>query len=270
MNAVAADQALRPAYQPPRLAPLRVGSVGYLNAAPLTFTAADEILLTTPAELARRLQRDELDAALVSIYEVLVHDRYDLLDGLGIISRGPVKSVVLAHRCPLRDIGEVLCDPASLTSVALVQVLLAEHGVRPTYRSLARYEEAIEADAVLLIGDRAIEFQAATPPHEIWDLGEVWQNLTGLPFVYAGWALRRGATTPAWRAKLRELCQEGIARLDEFIAARPASEQEFCRRYFRENIAYDLGDAEKAGLRRFAELLVRHTGTTVFAPHFLN
>ncbi|MCP5527630.1 MAG: menaquinone biosynthesis protein [Verrucomicrobiales bacterium] len=252
-----------------RLAPLRVGSVGYLNAAPLTFTAPGEVLLTTPAELARWLRRDELDAALVSIHEVLVNDRYDLLDGLGIISRGPVKSVVLAHRCPLRDIGEVWCDPASLTSVGLVQVLLAEHGVRPRYRSLVHYADAGEAEAVLLIGDRAIEFQAASPPHAIWDLGEAWRQLTGLPFVYAGWALRRDATTAEWRGRLRALCREGIDRIEDFIAGRPAAEQAFCRRYFRDNIAYDLGDAEKAGLRRFAELLVRHTGVTVFAPRFL-
>src|SRR3989440_2287846 len=66
------------------LAPFRVGSVPYLNAVPLTRGLEDEIILATPAKLAELLQRDELDAALVSIVEVLHRDRYDILDGIAI------------------------------------------------------------------------------------------------------------------------------------------------------------------------------------------
>src|ERR1700756_5772163 len=61
------------------LAPFRVGSVGYLNAVPLTRGLEDEIILATPAKLAEMLQKDELDAGLVSVVEVLFHDRYDVL-----------------------------------------------------------------------------------------------------------------------------------------------------------------------------------------------
>src|SRR3989449_2597999 len=78
------------------LAPFRVGSVRYLNAVPLTRGLEDEIIFTTPSELAKMLQRDELDAALVSITEVLFNDRYDILDGTAIASLGEVKSVLLA------------------------------------------------------------------------------------------------------------------------------------------------------------------------------
>src|ERR1700733_12596141 len=80
------------------LAPFRVGSVPFLNAAPLVRGIEDEITVATPAKLAEMLQRDELDAGLVSITEVLLHDRYDVLDGIAIASLGEVKSVFLAHR----------------------------------------------------------------------------------------------------------------------------------------------------------------------------
>src|SRR6476469_3822478 len=66
------------------LAPFRVGSVRYLNAVPLTRGLEDEIILATPSKLAEMLQRDELDAGLVSITEVLFNDRYDILDGMAI------------------------------------------------------------------------------------------------------------------------------------------------------------------------------------------
>src|SRR5581483_8663014 len=113
----------------------------------------------TPAKLAEMLQRDELDAALVSVSEVLLRDRYDIVDGVSIASLGEVYSVLLAHKKPLEEVREVFCDTASLTSVNLLKVLLAERGLKPEFKPLASYADAPEKDFVLLIGDRAIEFQ---------------------------------------------------------------------------------------------------------------
>src|SRR6266853_306633 len=89
------------------LAPFRVGSVKYLNAVPLTRGLEDEITFATPAQLAELLQKDELDAGLVSITEVLFQDRYDILDTIAIASLGEVQSVFLAHGRPLGEIKEV-------------------------------------------------------------------------------------------------------------------------------------------------------------------
>src|SRR5438552_7447729 len=167
------------------LAPFRVGSVPYLNAVPLTRGLEDQIIYVTPSKLAQMLQRNELDAGLVSVTEVLLNDRYDVLDGIAIASLGEVKSVLIAHRRPLAEIKEVFCDTASLTSVALLRVLLAEQGLHPEFKPLPGYGMAEMPDFALLIGDPALDFVRAAPPHEIWDLGAAWYELTGLPFVYA-------------------------------------------------------------------------------------
>src|SRR3954470_20965109 len=124
------------------LAPFRVGSVRFLNAVPLTRGLEDEIVLATPSKLAEMLQRDELDAALVSVTEVLLHDRYDILDGMAIASLGEVKSVYLAHKRPIEEVKEIFCDTASLTSVNLLKVLLAERGLKPEFKPLPSYEAA--------------------------------------------------------------------------------------------------------------------------------
>ena len=116
------------------LAPFRVGSVPYLNAVPLTRGLEEQIIFVTPSKLAEMLQRDELDAALVSVTEVLFNDRYDVLDGIAVASLGEVKSVFLAHRRPIEEAQEVFCDPASLASVNLLRVLLAERGLRPAFK----------------------------------------------------------------------------------------------------------------------------------------
>src|ERR1700722_11042326 len=143
----------------------RIGSVPYLNAAPLTRGIEGEITFATPAKLAEMLRRDELDAALVSITEVLLHDRYDILDGIAIASLGEVYSVFLAHKKPIAEITEVYCDTASLTSVNLLKVLLAERGLKPEFKPLENYAAAPEKDFVLIIGDPAIDFQRAPHTH---------------------------------------------------------------------------------------------------------
>src|ERR1700749_5202076 len=163
----------------------RIGSVPYLNAVPLTRGIESELIFATPSKLAEMLRRDEVDAALVSITEVLLNDRYDILDGIAIASLGEVYSVFLAHKKPLAEIKEVYCDTASLTSVNLLKVLLAERGLKPEVKPLEDYAAAADKDFVLLIGDPAIDFQRAPHTHEIFDLGQAWMQLTGLPFVFA-------------------------------------------------------------------------------------
>src|SRR5882757_8285665 len=174
------------------LAPFRVGSVRYLNAVPLTRGVEEEIIFATPSKLAEMLERDELDAALVSVTEILLKDKYDVLDTIAIASLGEVKSVLLAHRKPLTEAREIFCDTASLTSVNLLRVLLAERGLKPEFKPLESYATAKEKDFVLLIGDPALDFSLEPHEHEVFDLGAAWFELTQLPFVYAVWALRRG------------------------------------------------------------------------------
>ena len=251
------------------LAPFRVGSVDSLNAVPLTRGVEGEIKYAWPSQLAEMLRRDELDAALVSIVEVLFTDRYDVLDGIAIASLGEVKSVFLAHRQPLAEVREVFCDPASLTSISLLKVLLAEQGMKAEFKSLPSYEEAPKLDAVLLIGDRALDFSFAGHPHTIWDLGAAWSELTNLPFVYAVWALRRIPNAPLRRA-LREARDFGLDTLDHIISDRKQYTREFRQDYLGWHIHYHLGTDEKNGIARFMELLRKHGLGTVHEPRFVS
>ena len=248
----------------------RVGSVKYLNDAPLTRGIESELVLATPARLAEMLQRDELDAALVSITEVLFNDRYDILDGIAIASLGEVYSVLLAHKKPLEEAKEIFCDTASLTSVNLLKVLLAERGLRPEFKPLESYEAAVEKDFVLIIGDKAIEFQRAPHAHEIFDLGAAWTDMTRLPFVYAVWALRRGRENKALRRELREAKSFGLETIDYIIESRPEYDADFRRDYFEWHIHYHLATDEKRAIARFCELLQKHELGPVFEPKFVS
>ena len=261
----------------------RIGSVKALNAVPLTRGIESQTHYATPAKLAEMLQRDELDAALVSVIEPLRHDRYDILDGVAVASLGEVKSVFLAHRRPLEEAKEVFCDTASLTSVALLKVLLAERGLKPEFKPLENYAAAAEKDFVLLIGDAALDFvlpPAAAGPgsdtpsaasgHEIFDLGAEWFELTKLPFVFAVWALRRGIENQELRRQLHEAKGFGLDTLDHIIRSRKEYTEEFRKDYLGWHIHFHLGPDEKRGIAKFIELLRKHGHEPVYEPRFVS
>jgi chorismate dehydratase len=116
-----------------------------------------------------------------------------------------------------------------------------------------------QADAALVIGDRALVIDPAEIGVEKTDLGEAWRTLTGLPFVYAMWTGRDGAVDAEQVAALQAARTLGesqtgqIAR--EVSAGDPRAEQQ-AHRYLRDTLKYGLGEREIAGLERFLELSV--------------
>ena len=251
------------------LAGFRVGSVKALNTVPLTRGLEDQVVYATPARLAEMLRRDELDAALVSVVEPLLNDRYDVLDGVAVAALGEVKSVLLAHRQPLEEMREVYCDTASLTSARLLRVLLAEQGVTPEFKPLPDYNFATVPDNVMLIGDAALDFVFGPHNHEIWDLGAAWFEMTKLPFVFAVWALRRGIENSELRRRLHEAKDFGMDTLDHIIRDRKEYTEDFRKDYFGWHIHYHLGADEKRGIGKFTELLRKHGFGPVYEPKFV-
>jgi len=249
------------------LAPYRVGSVPYLNAVPLTRGIEDEIVFAPPSQLAGMLHEGHLDAALLSITEVLFSDKYDILDAIAIASLGEVFSVFLAHTVPLEKIRTIDYDPASLTSVNLLRVLLAERGLKTEMQPMKGAPEASEA--VLLIGNPAIDFRRASPKHEIWDLGAAWFEMTKLPFVYAVWAIQRNKETEQLRRILREAKDFGLDTLDYLIENRTDYDRSFRKDYLGWHIHYHLGMDEKRGVAEFVRLLKKHSGREVFEPRYV-
>jgi len=247
----------------------RVGSVKALNTVPLTRGIEDQVIHTTPAKLAELLRADELDAALVSIVEPLLNDRYDILDGIGVASLGEVKSVLLAHREPLEEMREVYCDTASLTSVRLLRVLLAERGLNPEFKPLTVYDFANAPDNLLLIGDAALNFLFSPHTPEILDLGAAWYEMTGLPFVYAAWSLRRGVPNAVLKRRLQEAKDFGLDTLDYIIRTRTEYTLDFRKDYFGWHLHYHLGTDEKRGIAKFMELMQKHGMGPVYEPKFV-
>jgi predicted solute-binding protein len=228
--------------------------VPYLNARPLIYGIEDQVTLAVPSRLADLMFRGQFDAALIPVAEILAHDQYDIVDNIAIASRGAVRSVFLAHREPIEKLKRVAVDPASRTSVWLLRVLLKmRYGIVPEFYPRPSGAKRTEHEAMMLIGDEAIWHATRAAAQPVWDLGEAWRELTGLPFVFAAWAVRPGVTVAPL---LREAKANGLAHLEEIVQDSTEATPEFRREYLTRYVCFDLGDAEKLGLRKFQQLLV--------------
>jgi len=231
----------------------RIGSVPHLNVHPLIYGIKQEMTFCTPAQLADAMHRRQFDVGLVPVAEVLLHDQYDIVDGIGVISFGEVRSAFLVHQVPLQEIRSVSIDPASRSTVWLLRVLFAERfGSTPQFHPRAR-----NCEATLVFGDEAVQRLASHPEEQRLDLGAAWTEWTGLPFLYAVWAVQRGIADTTLVAKLRQAKTNGLAHLDEIIAQSAIATPEIRRDYLTRCIRYDLDDTAKRGLQKFQDYLVK-------------
>jgi len=245
-----------------QLRKVRVGAVRYLNTKPLVYqleTPRIELSYDYPSRLADQLSMKSLDVGLIPSVEFFQNPNYKIISDACIGCRGAVWSVKLYFRCPPADVKTLALDEGSRTSAALAKILLAhKYDVRPELFPLPLGSDLSEcdADAILLIGDRAIH-----PPsiacQEVWDLGESWCEWTGLPFVFAMWVARMDFPSGALEADLTSARDAGLMDLKEIAAAeapRYGLTAQECYSYLHHNLYFYLGPKELEGLRRFYDL----------------
>lgn len=242
---------------------LRIGAVSYLNTKPLVYRldeiASDaKITYDLPSRLADDLAAGELDVALIPSIEYFQDPSYTIISDACIGCRGPVLSVKLLTRVPFERIETLALDEGSRTSVALVQILLRErYGITPKLEPLpiGASVEATSADAILLIGDRAMHPLADDFIDE-WDLGDEWCRWSELSFVFAMWTARAGIDVTQLGRSLEAARDAGVANLAE-IAAKEAPKvglsRDECLAYLRDNLHFYLGPRECSGLELFRQ-----------------
>jgi chorismate dehydratase len=258
----------------------RVGHIQFLNCLPIYWGLMRSGALIdvdlhkdSPDQLNAALVAGDLDIGPISLVEYLRHaDDLLLLPDLAVGSDGPVLSVNVVSTRPLPDLdgAKVALGSTSRTGVLLAQMLLTDrYGARPEYFRCPPdlSQMLLEADAGVLIGDVALRALHEAPGQglTVTDLGQAWREWTGLPMVFAVWAVRRdfaaahpGRVKEVHEAFLRsrDLC---LAELDE-VATAAARWEPFdaatLANYFRA-LDFSLGDRQIAGLREFAERAAR-------------
>lgn len=255
----------------------RVGHIEFLNCLPLFWGLARtgdlldmDLHRETPDHLSDALARGDLDIGPISLIEFLRHaDDLVVLPDIAVGSDGPVMSCLIVSKVPLEQLdGEpVALGATSRTSVRLAELLLGEAvGVQPRYFSHPpRLAEMMQtASAAVIIGDTALRAALTEAPSmglQVHDLGQMWQDWTGLPFVFAVFAARREflarepeTTRRVHSAFLRsrdlslaevdQVCEQA-ARWEQFDAAT-------LRQYYTTALDFSLGARQLAGIAEFA------------------
>jgi len=246
---------------------LRIGAVSYLNTVPLVAHLPEllpgaSFALDHPSRLADDLAAGRLDVALAPSIEVARHPEWSIVSTACIGCRGPVLSVRLLFRTPPPRVRSLALDEGSRTSAVLAQILLDDmYGVRPTLSPLplGASPADTDADAVLVIGDRAIHASDAEFV-DAWDLGDRWCRWTELPFVFAVWAARPGVDVGDVETALDAARDRGRAAI-ESIARQQAAAMNLpfalVLVYLRDNLNFYLAAGERRGLELFFEQAAR-------------
>jgi chorismate dehydratase len=260
---------------------LRVGRISALNMFPvyhhLERAGLPGVSFTDglPAALNAGVLAGTLDAsAMSSIAYARAADRLRLLPAGCIACEGAVDSIRLLSTVPLDQVRSVAVTPHSASSVTLLRVLLGPDVPFRVLESDLDAPAALDAgEAVLLIADAAlIAHRDALAPFSI-DLGELWQQRTGLPMVFAVWAVREevARTRPEQVAQLAVAIAEGgraFAADPEGVALAAAERFPFDPAFIREylgHLRYGFGEAERAGLARFLDM-ARRAGELADVP----
>ena len=178
----------------PNTTRLRVGRMPYLNSEVFYRALPPEdfdLVPMPPRAMAAAVECGELDAGPLPVAEVFRLG--NLLRPAGdfcVATDRRAGSVLLLSRLPVAELGgkTVGVTTHTATSIQLLRVLFAD-----LWRaSPGRYVEPEDShDARLIIGDEALEFRNNHLGYDfVYDLGSEWRRLTGLPFVFAVWAIR--------------------------------------------------------------------------------
>jgi chorismate dehydratase len=238
-----------------------VGAVSYLNTKPLLYGIERapirekiDLVIDYPSRIAAMLLNDEIDMGIVPVAVIPLMREYHINGDYCIGSNGSVASVCLFSESPIEKIQTVLLDYQSRTSVQLARILLKEYWkISPVLIDAGEdFREHISGTtAGVVIGDRALEQRKISP--YIYDLGEAWKALTGLPFVFAAWISNR-ALDPAFIKEFDEANRQGLRQIDAVVAGNPYPLFDL-HDYFTKYLDYRLDDEKRQGLKKFLHYL---------------
>lgn len=245
---------------------IRTCAVSYLNTVPLIWgilhgeqSTQFDLEVGIPARTADMLKAGDADIGIVSSIE-LPRQNLKYVKGLGIASRGEVRSIFLITQRPITELRTVAADSSSRTSVALGRIILKHrYQVEPEVISAPpKLKDMLEiADAALIIGDPALHLDPVALPNDVYDLGFEWTAMTGLPMVYAVWAVRDQHVGNSVEKALLDSYLFGRDHLDDIVkieANKRGFPEALARKYLTEHIKFELGPNEEKGLNLFLRL----------------
>ncbi|HEY7535895.1 MAG TPA: menaquinone biosynthesis protein [Thermodesulfobacteriota bacterium] len=247
---------------------IKLGSVPFLNVKPLVFPLEErlvqhdfEISYTSPSNLSTLLLNEDVDLGLIPVAELVKGRNYSIVPNISISSYGKVDSVILLSKSDIRELKTVSVDVRSQSSTALLRIILEVFNkVSPAYIRREADDNFLNGvDGGMLIGNTGLKLRYSPPEgYRVFDLGEIWTDETGLPFVYAVYALNEGIKLGRNLLALEMAKSIGLKivnKIAKMESEKIGLDEEICLRYLTERIRYDLGEKETMGVLTYARFL---------------
>ncbi|OEU65916.1 MAG: hypothetical protein BA863_03250 [Desulfovibrio sp. S3730MH75] len=265
---------------------IKVGRMSFLNVLPIYYPLESKLIENNfnffygpPAQLNKLMAEGLLHISSASSIEYLRHsEQYELIPNIAIGSCGPVQSVLLLSQKPIHELdgSKILVSSQTHTSAALLKILFSEHiSIAPVYET-GKASELLASgqrpDALLAIGDEALNLRNHKDyPYKL-DLGEAWREWTGLPFIFGVWIVRKDLAKKkeiieAVRTLIqaKEWGQKNIDQMSEITSEKSILSPIEMKSYF-EGLVYNLEEKEIEGLKIFAKYLNK-TGQIEHVPN---
>jgi len=246
-----------------------ISFINFLNSIPLGWgflhgscRGKAELRFDVPSVCAQRLSAGEVDVGLIPVIEYQRIPGLSIIPGICIGAKREARSVLFISRVPIKEVTNVAVDASSRTSVALLRIVLSEfYGRKDVVFEVQKPDPKrmlSERQSALLIGDPALQFNL--DGCLVYDLAAEWNAFTGLPFVFAFWAVRRGVKLGGQEELFYRSRAEGLENLPaiaEIYSAKLGVSREDILQYFCMNLNYTLDEANREGLQEFYRLAAR-------------
>lgn len=241
---------------------MRIAAIRYINTLPLIFGLQNRndhhLILDTPSACYRKLISNEVDVALIPVWGTQMQPDVRAIPDLGIAANNQTESVFIYSNKPLSKIQTVAVDPASLTSVNLLKIILhVQYQNQPQFVTSDASEimdRLKSCDAALVIGDAAITTNV--PGFDRWDLAAEWHAMTQLPFIFAVWGSLRRLTSleqELFKESFLEAQASPERVIDQACKMLPV-DREFVKRYYNLDLHYQLTPNDYQGFSRYLAL----------------
>jgi len=238
---------------------LKATAVSYLNTKPFLYGLIKsglgqqiDLQLDIPTEGARKLREGAVDFGLVPVAALPEIPNARVFSNYCIGTIGAVKTVCIYSDVPIEQLTHLYLDHHSRSSVALTKILLRDYWqlfpqlIPASEGYIKRIHRQVGG---LVIGDRAIGLEKKF--NYTYDLGEIWQQFTGLPFVFAAWVTTKPLSNNFLK-KINQALQLGLDAIPELMYLMPTAPANFdLERYFREYISYDFDEQKQLALELF-------------------
>ena len=237
---------------------LHFAAAPYSNSAPLVdFIKQQDVNIKIthgpPSSHINELLSGKVDCALIPVVHLFENPILRYFNNLGVAANGPVRSVLLKCNKPIDELAIVNKDPSSATSNMLAQIILQHYFNQP----VEMCNNAIAPDGEVIIGDKAL-FSEKSKYKDV-DLADYWKKLTGLPFVFAVWAVRKDNKYANHIEKIitnsAEVGMKSIPSIAKRYSKEIGNTQSFWEEYLTTNIHFRFNEKDLKGLELFREML---------------